>query len=194
MATTFERIMDDAVKKGVIPAKTTEARKWFRTQAKNTTTNPTKLMREERGQMVTRPTIGRMYLFNYDPKLKDELPYYDTFPLIFMVGPAEGGFYGLNMHYLPFTLRARLMDALYGLSTDQSYDEDTRLRLSYRVLKAAGKYKFFKPTFKHYLRSKVKSRFVEIYADQWDMALFLPLSRFKKASESKVWSDSRKQV
>jgi len=138
--------------------------------------------------------LWEMYLFNYDPKTKAELPYYDRYPLIFPVQGAPGGFYGINMHYLPYTLRAKLMDALYELSNNKRYDENTKLRLSYEVLKGASKYKLFKPTFKRYLSGHVRSRFVEISSSEWDIALFLPLESFAKASKSSVWADSRRMA
>ena len=92
-----------------------------------------------------------MYTFFYDPKTKKDLPYYDRFPLIFKIKNVSGGFLGINMHYLPPQLRARLMDALYPLVTNRKYDETTRLRLTYDVLNSAAKYRFFKPTIKKYL-------------------------------------------
>ena len=36
--------------------------------------------------------VGSMQMFFYDPKTKDTLPYYDRFPLVVVVGPAEKGF------------------------------------------------------------------------------------------------------
>ena len=104
----------------------------------------------------------------------------------------DGGFYGINMHYLPHVLRARLMDALYSLSRDKRYDEKTRLKLSYSILNGAAKYKAFKPTFKRYLTNHVRSRFIEITSSEWDIALMMPLQKFAKASASEVWRDSRK--
>jgi hypothetical protein len=58
------------------------------------------------------------------------------------------------------------------------------------VLKNASKYRAFKPTFKKYLGSQVKSRFLEIKPVEWDIALFLPLQKFEKASMAKVHKDS----
>ena len=194
MATTFDNILQKAAREGKIAGQSQNARDWFRSQAESTSATPTAVMREKRQDMISGPRVGNMYLFNYDPKMKKELPYYDTFPLIFMVGPADKGFYGLNMHYLPLQLRAVLMDQLYTLSTDKRYDERTRLKLSYDVLKSASRFRNFKPTFKHYLSSQVKSRFVKIDANEWDIALFLPLQRFKKATASKGWSDSRRII
>ena len=122
------------------------------------------------------------------------MPYYDTFPLIFPVEMYKDGFLGINLHYLPRGLRAKLMDALYDIANNNNKDESTRLILSYNVLKSAAKYRLFKPCLKRYLSSHLKSNFVEVPAQEWDMALMLPLERFKKASSSKVWAESRKMI
>lgn len=110
---------------------------------------------------------GMMYLFRYDPKGKKTLPYYDTFPLIFPVEKYSDGFLGINFHYLPPVLRAKLMDAIYGTVTNKKYDDTTKVRLSYNILKGASKYKAFKPTVKHYLFDHVRSPFLEITAVEW---------------------------
>jgi hypothetical protein len=39
----------------------------------------------------------------------------------------------------------------------------------------------------------VQSRFVEIPADEWDIAALLPVEQFEKATKHKVWADSRKK-
>ena len=135
-----------------------------------------------------------MYFFMYDAKHKETLPYYDSFPLIFPVDRTENGFYGLNMHYLPLQLRAKLMDSLYDVTNNERYDESTKLKLSYNILKSAEKFKPFKPTFKRYLTSNVRSRFVEIAPAEWDIALFLNAEQFIGATKTKVWADSRKII
>ena len=58
------------------------------------------------------PTIGEMYMFSYDPKYKDVLPYYDMYPLVIPIEMYADGFLGLNLHYLPPLARARLLDSL----------------------------------------------------------------------------------
>ena len=151
MASKFDDILAQGIRAGQIPARTQSARDWFRNKARDTSTTPEAVVRGERARYKNRVSMGKMYLFNYDPKTKAELPYYDRYPLIFPVQGAPGGFYGINMHYLPYRLRAKLMDALYELSSNKRYDENTKLRLSYEVLKGASKYKLFKPTFKRYL-------------------------------------------
>ena len=194
MATVFDDLLVKGVRQGHIPARTEGARDWFRTKAQKvgrTRVQPEDMLRENK--KVDQVRIGNMYHFKYDPKGKKTLPYYDTFPLIFMVGAAEGGFYGLNLHYLPPRLRAKLMDELYGLASNNRYDEKTKLMISYKILQSASKMKYFKPTFKHYLADHVKSKFIKVDSAEWDIALFLPTSRFKYATTQKVYSDSRKQ-
>ena len=188
----FDEILAKGIRSGQIPARTQQSRDWFRTTARKTNVTAETVIRSERTRFKNRVTMGKMYLFNYDPKHKATLPYYDRYPLIFPVQPADGGFYGINMHYLPHVLRARLMDALYSLSRDKRYDEKTRLKLSYSILNGAAKYKAFKPTFKRYLTNHVRSRFIEITSSEWDIALMMPLQKFAKASASEVWRDSRK--
>jgi len=78
--------------------------------------------------------------------------------------------------------------------TDKRYDENTKLRLSYNVLKSTSRFKAFKPTIKKYLRSQVKSRFMKIDSVEWDMALFLPLQKFQKATAQEVYKDSRNAI
>lgn len=196
MATLFDDILVRGVRQGQIPARTQSARDWFRDKARSqrsAAAYPANLL-SDHDKKVDRVEIGHMYHFFYDPKTKADLPYYDRFPLIFMVGPAQGGFYGINLHYLPPKLRATLMDALYSVSSNKRYDDNTKLRISYDLLNGASKYRHFKPTFKHYLNNHVKSKFMKIDSAEWDIALFLPTERFEKAGKSRVFADSRKMI
>jgi hypothetical protein len=151
-------------------------------------------MQDQKAALVTDVQPGSMYAFFYDPKHKKTLPYYDTFPLIFPIGPADGGFLALNMHYLPYRYRAILMDALWNISSNKRVDPTTRLRLSYDVLQASSRFKWAKPCIKHYLSSHVKSRFVFIAPEMWDVSLMLPLARFEKRSQQKAWADAMRKV
>ena len=194
VAYVFDNILAKGVRAGQIPARTRAAREWYRNEAEKVDVTPSKLMRENQSKIVRGYEIGQMMLFNYDPKLKRKLPYYDTFPLVFPIEPRDNGFLGLNMHYLPLRQRAMLMDALYTLRTDSRYNEDTSLKLSYQILKRSARYKLFRPCVKHYLNSHIKSRRIKIDPVEWDMALFMPLQRFQKASSSQVYSKSMEMV
>ena len=204
VAYIYQKILDEGVRAGQVPGRTVSARNWFRNLARQTTgIQPQTIIKTAPKIQLTRvPQIGFMYHFFYDPKMKDTLPYYDRFPLVFPFKRGfqrqraieSGSFLGLNLHYLDPRLRARLMDGLYTISTDKKFDEDTRIRLSYNILNKASKFRFFKPCVKRYLVNRVRSRFVKINADQWDTALFLPTERFRKKSKSAVYKLSRKMI
>jgi len=204
-ARLFTDILAKGIRAGQVPARTEKAREWYRNQARRANsskefgesgaiTGENILKTSGSKSKVAKQVVGNMYLFRYDPKHKDTLPYYDRFPLVFPINKAKGGFLGINMHYLPPQLRAQLMDALYSTTTNNKFDESARLRISYDILNKASKFKFFAPTVKHYLGNHVKSKFVYMNPSEWDIAMFLPLQEFVGASKQKVWADSRKII
>lgn len=196
MATVFDRILTQGVRAGQIPARTEEARKWYRDAASRIgALQPGRLVRSDPDRNRSQIRVGDMYLYHYDPKYKETLPYYDRFPLVFPFKKVERGWLGINMHYLPLPYRAKLMDALYDLTTNQRYDEQTRLRINYDILNGASRFRWFKPTVHRYLINHVESRLIYIHPSEWDIALFLPLERFytnsKRIRKQQVYKDSR---
>jgi len=151
---------------------------WYRNRIKElgTPTVP-ELLRS--GKLNKTPHPKHLNMFVYAPKFAKKLPYYDTFPLVMYLKSAEGGFYGLNFHYLPYALRARLLDAAGQDKLDVSAVENSRLT---------------KPTIKRYLYGYARSMFRKIDSEDNLTAIMLPVQRFKKASDSKVWGDSRKMI
>jgi len=135
-----------------------------------------------------------MYMFFYDPKHKETLPYYDSFPLVIVLDKAEGGFLGMNLHYIPPVLRAKFLDALIDTANNKMYTDDTRFMVSYRMMKAAAKFKYYKPCVKHYLTSNIRSRLALVPAPEWEIATFLPTADFQKGSKAQVYKDSRKVI
>jgi len=125
MASLFQNLQIQAFRAGITP-RTKESREWFRQKAQRLTrVNREKLLKDDQITQSNRQVVGNMYMFFYDPKTKDTLPYYDRFPLVIVVGPAEGGFYGLNLHYLPPVLRARFLDELLDVTNNNKYDDST---------------------------------------------------------------------
>ena len=152
--------------------------RWYRNRIKElgTPTVP-ELLRS--GKLNKTPHPKHLNMFVYAPKFAKKLPYYDTFPLVMYLKPAEGGFYGLNFHYLPYALRARLLDAAGQDKLSVSAVENSRLT---------------KPTIKRYLFGYTRSMFRKIESEDNLTAIMLPVQRFKKASDSVVWGDSRKMI
>ena len=151
---------------------------WYRNRIKELgTPSVPELLRS--GKLNNRPHPKHLNMFVYSPKFAKKLPYYDTFPLIMYLKGADGGFYGLNFHYLPYALRARLLDAA----------GQNKLSVS-----AVEKSPLTKPTIKRYLYGFTRSMFRKIDSEDNLTAIMLPVQRFKKASDSRVWGDSREMI
>ena len=138
---------------------------WYMNNVKNLVgarLSQSSVMKSDIGELKTNIEIGSMYLYFYDPKLKEELPFYDTFPLVLPFGPAKGGFYGINLHYLPYLLRAQVLGELLDYKTTKTYSETTKLRMSYNLLNNLKNANEVKPCIKHYLTNHVNSQFLKV--------------------------------
>ena len=131
--------------------------------------------------MRTKPNIGGMYLFVYDAKTKDRLPFWDAAPLVIPMKFLKGGFAGINFHYLPQKDRLALFQILGGMTNK------SQLRITYAQLKnlSNGRWKF---AYKRYLFSHMRTRFLNIDKTEWRDALLLPVANFQKQSQRKVYS------
>ena len=141
---------------------------------------------------------GFFYFYVYDPKWKNELPYYDKFPFTLVLKHERDRFLGLNFHYLNYYDRALLFDALYPLregrpARQHVRDIRMRLKVSYDILKMSSKYKRFRPCIKEYLISHVRTPLMKVGAKEWDIALFLPVEQFEKETKTHVWKESQKK-
>lgn len=192
MAYLIQRIKEELDKTGLEP-RTSEARDWLKAKVKSLSPSRTALMKD-RDNLKDKSMIGRMYFYFYDPKLKDMLPYYDRFPLVIPIERYQDGFLGLNLHYISPKQRVILLDKLSHYLNNHKYDETTRLRLSYDHLRNASTIYEGLPCIKKYLYKQVKSRFLEITADEWDIAALIPYEYFDGATKNKVWTDSRKKI
>ncbi len=168
-----------------VKARSKDAMSWFRDIVKKTkNVIPARRGRKELtgdrnvGAVLT-PEIGKMYLFNYDAKYKDILPYWDRWPLIFPFDETDNGFYGINLHYLPVDKRINLMTALIKAQGEAgaNLDDNYVLGLSYTIIKG------FKPArkcIKRYINEGTyrKSPFYTISGQDWSYAAALPLQKF----------------
>ena len=180
----FRQLEIEAFLAGITP-RTKQSISWFRDKARQlfrgryARMDRKEIMNDDALSLKGRPTtaaspLGNMYMYIYDAKHKDTLPYYDAFPLVIMLGPAERGFYGLNLHYLPPVVRAKLLDAVLGSAKNAIPD------------------KYIAPARKRYLTTQVRSRFALVDKPEWEIATFLPMADFRGASVDKVYKDSRK--
>lgn len=192
MASLLNKLEQEALSAG-IPLRSKESMDWFRKRAHDIRrVDRSALMKEEKLQLRNTQVSGRMFFWFYQPKHRETLPYYDSFPLGIIVGPAKDGFHALNLHYLPPLLRASFLDDLMDIATNKKYNENTRFKITYQTLIGATKFKEFKPCFKHYLTNQVRSRFAQVPASEWEKAIFLPAADWQKTGARNVYRDSKK--
>ena len=192
MASLFDKLEAEAFKKGLV-ARSKEANDWFSKNVKKLGKLGPSILGDDGLRKQAGASPGDMVMYTYNPKLKKTLPYYDTFPLAIVVGPAKDGFHAINLHYLPPKVRAIFLDKLGDVASNQKFNATTRFKITYKLLMATKNYKYFKPCFKHYLSTNVTSNIMKVNAAEWNIAIFLQTSNFKKASAGKVWADSKGQ-
>lgn len=129
---------------------------------------------------TTYPQIGGMYLYLYDPKYKQVLPFYDMYPLTLPIEIYLDGFLGLNLHYLPPLARIKMLRSLFELTDENKYNKTKRLSLSYEILRAYSyQLKGVEGCIKKYLFAHVRSSFHEVDPSDWEKAAVMPLQRWK---------------
>lgn len=162
---------------------------WYQQQVKKLAgLTPANLMKS--GELVNRITPGNMYMFFYDAKNKDKLPYWDKFPLVLPFRAVQGGFYGINLHYMPYLVRYKLLGRLHDYVIDIG-EEDRRIAASWKVLVSLSNVAPVKFAVKHYLHEQVNSRFMKIKYTDWVIASQLPVEKFEGANKTDIWKQSR---
>jgi len=166
---------------------------WFREKIQEFgKPGPQQLLRD--GRRTKGVNFGTLNMFIYSPKHKKTLPYYDTFPLVLPIGPAAGGFMGLNFHYLPIQMRIRLLDKIVdgggSLNVAAQSGKGPRLITDYSQLKRIP---MAKAIVKHYLTGYVKSDFRAITSEELIVAALLPVQRFQKGSAQAAYLDTAKR-
>jgi len=192
MASLFDTLQAQAFRAG-ITARTKKSQKWFRDKIEDIRMPSRQaLLKDSALDPTTRELRGSMYMYFYDPKHKQTLPYYDRFPLTIMIEPRKNGFLGLNLHYLRPDIRAKFLDELMKLAPGNVRDTSRLMKARYDLLSSTRKYKEFRPCLKMYLSDHVKSRLVRVPMSEWEIAVFLPTEQFRKSGKTKVWAESIK--
>ena len=178
-----------------------DSKRWFR-ETMNTmlyssyrlsATNPRQFYAATSDRRIFRASQikpGSLYCWFYNPKYRNRLPYYDRFPVAFILNMYRNGFLGINLHYLPVRQRAVLMTRLVDNMLRKSSSGDY-LDLQYRTLMNASRYAEVQPCIKRYLINQIQGQMIEIQPTEWMKAIFLPLESFAKQSRNFVWQQSR---
>jgi hypothetical protein len=137
-------------------------------------------------------TPGKMVFFGYNPKTKDELMFWDEFPVTIILHPQKNGFLGLNLHYLPPSSRASFLNKLLKYVSDPNWvkhnNTSVEFRVTYGLLKNTAKMSAYRPCIKRYYYSHIITKVAYIEPQEWKMVPFFPLDKFKGASRADVWA------
>jgi hypothetical protein len=140
---------------------------------------------------ASRVELGRIYMYMYDAKWKEKLPYWDRFPLVIPFRRANRGFYGVNLHYIQPLHRALLMQEVYeNFLSNDNFDDETLIRIRYATIMSVTRLKYARPCIKRYLTNHIDSRIIDVPIDQWDMVAMIPSQQFNVNANS-VYKDSR---
>jgi hypothetical protein len=204
MAKDLEEAVKKSTRERTSRQKEKESVEWLRAKAR-TAAKENKQRRAKRksnllgdeSKFATQLMPGQMYFYNYDAKYKAELDYYDTYPCIMLLDvDGKGHFLGLNLHYLPPILRAKLLDAIMDLPKTKTKKQ--LAIMSYNIVKSFAASSLAMPCLHKYLFSHVKSPIIEIQRSEWNYVAMLPLAHFVSetgsASLTRVYSDSRRKM
>jgi len=163
---------------------------WYETNVRNAAAGMSaqKFFGDNQAHQTKNIVPGDMVSFFYDPKGKDTLPYYDTFPMILPFNADKDSFTALNLHYLHPRVRAVLLEKLMVYATDDKLTPKTRLAFSWQTLKSASQFSEIGVCVKKYLFKQMKSSFIVIPPKEWKYVIWLPLCRFQGATNEHVWS------
>lgn len=189
----FGQVYVTANRKKIVDLYSVEARKWLMDNAKDSKKISRTDILSENKRVKNDIEVGGLYFYQYIAKGHEEktIKYWDAFPCVFPFDYTKDGFYGLNLHYLPIEYRAQLFDALFNTVNEKKYDDNTKLKLSYEIIKKFSEFNLIKPTIHRYLYEKVSSKFVKIEMPMWAYALFLPVQNFRDGKTGRIY-DLRK--
>ena len=188
MAKTIDEYLNEITTLAVDTGREQLSQRWYRDRVREvvprTLTDSNIVSSIRQGESTTRPTFGLMNLMMYDPKLKESLPYYDTFPLVIPIKRYSDGFLGLNFHYLSVPMRLQLLEKIMPFAAEG------------RIIgwNKVAKLRQVKPCVKRYLATHVITRFLKIEEEQMQLAAMLPVQRFRKASARQVHIKSRGMI
>lgn len=165
---------------------------WLRKKIRELNLKPRTLIKDtDRLRMMN--FVGKMYFFFYDPKTKQQLPYYDIFPLVIPLERYSDGFLGLNLHYVEPKIRIRILEALEKNLTNDKMTDGTRMKVNYNIITNISRARYMKPCIKRYLSNHINSRFLLISPTEWHLAAMLPFEVFRKERKKVVFAESREQ-
>ncbi len=112
------------------------------------------LIYQDQNLLRRRVFVGHMYFFEYRAETQS-LPYYDKYPLVYVLSIDNGSFYGANLHYINPKKRVKVVQKLLQ-----------------------GKIDVPKKIIHKYMNDRCKSFFLDLAKQEWETSILLPVEDF----------------
>ena len=164
---------------------------WYRQTVKSMALdfkqNPDHLVRDEKkdknddeqdeNRLRRFPRLGRLFIFEYKAKMK-HLPYYDTFPLAYVLHATPEYFIAANLHYIHPKKRILVIQKLHE-----------------------GRIDIPRICIHKYILDHVDGFLLDLASAEWETAIALPIEHFVKNvgattmpyKSSDVWEETNRQ-
>jgi hypothetical protein len=140
---------------------------------------------------------GKMYFFNYDSKLYEEgrLPYYDELPIILVLSVDSKYILGLAFHYLPRLTREYFIKKIL-LKNYKLLKKELPAQVPYSDIKNAANlwYREGMVIIRKYIRSRIRSRVVELHWREWYGAMSVEGAKWIDATAQIAYEDTKYQL
>lgn len=113
---------------------------------------------------------GHLYMFEYKAKMK-WLPYYDRFPLVYVIKSNRNEFWGANLHYM---------------------SPKKRIIATKKLMQ--GRIDIPKKCFHKYLHVHVDGLYLDLASAEWDTAILLPTEDYVKNLNGMIFPIDKKIV
>ena len=188
----LQRLANESPKE--LERRSLESLNWFKGRIRGIRLNADQFYKQSVQERTRRYLEGRMYTFFYDAKWADKLPYWDRFPCVIIYDVQPDRMLGINLHYIAPRYRVILLDEMFKYTNNDAFDDTTRFRLQYPILKSVSKFRWGKPAMKSYLYGNIMGNALQISPQYWDIISMLPLAQFQKKNVREVYNDTLRKT
>ena len=177
-----------------IESGTEDSLQWFRTNVRDLKIKPQVIMRGLEAVSNTGLKQGGVYMFYYDAKWKDTLPYWDKYPIVVPLELYSDGFLGINIHYISPSMRVPLLQKMFEFTKDnEELEGDARMIIDYDTTQLESGLRNAGPCIKRYLTSHIGARITRVPKEQWETLMMMPTAKFN-VNANTVYADSRRKI
>jgi hypothetical protein len=151
------------------------------------------------GSVVTKLLSGNMYFYRYSAETLT--PFYDEYPLIFMIRKKGSLIEGINFHYMGVARRRALLNEMKPFFNTDVIESDTRLlvRRFRNLLLVTRKLRDAKIALHRYKINNIRSKIIMVEPENWEYAIREPTQKFitnsgNRQTQRNIWKRTNIQA